>query len=203
MTDPAARKQSHDRPLPKPPEKLFGSGPPSREQVASYLLANRGMVRRRVLGKLRQAGHSGIDPDDLLSTVIRRTDLAFLRDLLKPDSDAEFWAYVLAIADNATLNRIRDELLRRSAPLDAAMLANSTSVANDHAGSRSEAAAAEVHQLLMELPFEQDRELLLWKARGVSYGAIATATQTPAPVLRQRWSRLVHSLRAADLPGCS
>ena len=101
----------------------------SREDVAVYLINRRAIIRSHVVDKLRQMGYlasqrtsnagnnsqsrSGwVEPDDVLSSAMRRVDLAVLRQVIRADSEPRFWAYVLAIADNVVLSKVRASVTR-------------------------------------------------------------------------------------------
>jgi DNA-directed RNA polymerase specialized sigma24 family protein len=168
--------------------------------VAAFLLARSGVVRRRVLKILRGhgleiVGRSGLgglcqcDPDDVTSSVIRRVDLAVLRGVLRARTEPEFWAFVLVIADNTTLNKVQAELVRRCVRLN-----NAPEPAAARSDSETDTLMS-VHRALLAAQTDSDRELIYWKLRNTSYAEIAAATGRSEQALRTQWAKLRRHLR--------
>lgn len=170
---------------------------PTREDAARYLIAHRAVIRSRITNKFRRAcrGMPGWDPEDVESSVLRRVDLALLRGVLRPCSEREFWAYVLAIVDNVILGRLRSGAYSRRAAEGAAHEAHR--VTSAFRGCRDDDEAAQrLHEMFMALPNDGDRELLLWRLEGAPHAAVAVATGRNEPAIRRQWARICRRLRS-------
>jgi DNA-directed RNA polymerase specialized sigma24 family protein len=156
------------------------------------------------MGKLRAAGARGIDPDDITSSVLRRVDVAMLRGVLRMQSEAEFWGYVLTIADNLTIKRLAASGRKHSRHDRADGVSQAFAERSSSCGLESRP-EEHLRELLHSLESDGDRELVLWRLRGAGYAAIASATDSSQTALRQRWSKIRAYLRsrAASEPGWS
>jgi len=186
-----------------PPPKLFGPAQATRDDIARYLLQNRAAIRRRVLGKLRAAGEQGVDPDDVTSSVLHRVDLAMLRGILRTESEREFWAYVLTIADNLVRKRLMAGHDRGRAHSGSATVSSadpqSFAVRAGLTGNGDDA-AERLHEVLKSLECDRERSLMLLKLRDLPNKEIAQALCLSESALRQRWSRICRKLRARFSP---
>lgn len=166
-----------------------GSGAVSREDLAEYLLKHRHRIRRRVLEKARRVGLNWFDPDDVTDSVIRRIDAAHVRRALRTDSGREVWAFIIAVADNLVFTRLRS-------PHPVALPAGPGSSGDERLAERFAACrdddetAALLHEMLLTLESDDDRELLLLRSRGAPYWAIAQAAGRSETVLRARWVKI-------------
>lgn len=175
---------------------------PLRERIAQVILSNRAAVERRIRGKLRRARVSA-DHEDIFSSVLRRVDAACVKGVLRTNCEAELWAYIMAIADNGTLNTLRSA----SAHLPKRLSSDNTLPAEAAAARRScesDDAAVEVAKIFHSLARPSDRELLRRQLEGVSYRDIAATSGESVAAVRQRWMRLRRRIRAVfKAQGCS
>lgn len=184
------------------PTMLVNDGPrrmateASRCEIANLLLHNREVLRGRVSRKLRQAGVDGIDTEDVLSSVLRRIDMALLRGVLRTEDNREFWAYVVAVTNNVTLNKLRTARVRLiGVPTRGD---EPRRLASRFAGCSDNDEAAELlHDMIMSLRSDTDRELVFWKLSGTSYIAISAATGRSPEALRSQWAKICRQLRAS------
>ena len=191
-----------------------------REDVAVYLINRRAIIRHHVVDKLRQMGylqserasHPGnnsqshigwVEPDDVISSAMRRVDLAVLRQVIRADSEPRFWAYVLAIADNVTINKVRASVTRGRIRQRAVLLGGGSVRVSDEARvallnrALSDAESiAQVHEAIMVTGNELDRELIYWKLTGLSLVAIAQIMERSPDAVRRQWCTLRRKLRA-------
>lgn len=163
----------------------------TRHDLAQHVLKHRSVIRRRALSKLGRVGIQGVDPDDITDSTIRRIDIAFLRSTIRAKSEREFWAFVIATLDNVVLMRLRN-LKNERRMLNAYGLHYLANRFED-CGNDDEA-ASRLHEILMSLDRERDRELLLWKLQDVSYTTIAVAMDCTETALRTRWMTIRHNL---------
>jgi DNA-directed RNA polymerase specialized sigma24 family protein len=157
----------------------FAHGLPSRDDFATYILTNCAAIRRRAMGKIQASGLTWIDPDDITSSTLRRLDLALLRGLLRPQSERELWAYVLAVTDSVVSRRLARARRDRSLDFDT----DGTMTVSEPA---THTEAETLHNVLMLLDDNEDRELLFWKLRGRTNRQIASAIGLSEAALRQR-----------------
>ncbi|MBX3402284.1 MAG: hypothetical protein KF699_02615 [Phycisphaeraceae bacterium] len=146
------------------------------------------------MGRIRAAGLPWIDPDDIESSTLRRLDLALLRGLLRPRSERELWAYILAVTDSVVSRRIARARREVAIGVDAN---GSQELCRANSGADADAAAV-LHQVLMSLADNEDRELLFWNLRARTNREIAQAMGMSEAALRQRWSRVCRRLRNAE-----
>lgn len=175
-------------------ESASGLAGLSRSEVAEFILAHRAVVRRRVLKRLRAAGALVDDADDVLASVLRRVDAAMLRGFVKANDEQELWAYVVAVADNVTIDRFRASVVRRARNLGEPSRSRAQ-IAESLRGLDRDDAARLLHRILMLARTDSDRDLILWKARGESYAVIAAATSRSPAALRTQWAKVCRGLR--------
>lgn len=174
------------------PAAIFREAKPSREDVAAFLFANPGRVLRGVRAKVNrlETGRRGslayLSTDDLLATIIVRVDRAVQAGELRTAHEAEFWAYIHVIGENAVLELLRSGKHGLRTGLD---LGTSKPAPTDAA------AVDAVTALLAVVPTDSDRGLLCFKARGASYALIAAATGRSEQAVRKQWSKLRTFLR--------
>lgn len=165
-----------------------------RGRIAELLLMHRALIRRRIIGRLRRFPQFGIDPDDVLSSVIRVVDFGALRGILRPSGDEEFWAYVAAVTDNKVISRLRTARVRH-APIPPGRVEPRWLDRPFSACTDDDQAAALLHRALMLAPSDSDRELIMWRLNGAPYSAIAAATGRSEEALRTQWTKLCRHLR--------
>jgi DNA-directed RNA polymerase specialized sigma24 family protein len=175
---------------------LFGAGPGSRDAVAVYLLKNRAVLKHRILRKLRHAGFAGVDPDDVQSSVLRRVDAAMLRGVLRTSNEREFWGFVTAVTDNAVLTRLRAGHRGHRGQLSLSNQKGENRLDRCFGSCRdNDEAAALLYEMMVSMRSEDDRELVMWKLGGSSYGAISATTGRSEAALRTQWARVCRDLR--------
>lgn len=178
----------------------FGPDGPSREVAAAWLLNRRASLKRQAVRALKKAGALGIDPEDVLSSGLRRIDLMLLRRVVRADNEGAFWLFAIGVLHNVVLMRLRAQ--GREQVALGSRRANSrpndglrTLVARFAACADDDHAAVLLHQMLMALTSDDDRELLFWKVHDKSWDAISEATGRSVAALKVQWVRICRRLR--------
>lgn len=166
----------------------------SRTGLANYLLHHGPVLRRRIVSKLRHLSIHGVDPDDVLSSVLRRIDLMAVRQVLRVDDERELWACAIGILDRVILERLR-------AARTYHRICGPEGSAVRHLASRfgrcdgAEETRVRLYDMITFLDRSQSRELLFLRLQGLSYVEIAAATGDSEVSLRQRFVRTCRELR--------
>ncbi len=132
----------------------------NREEVAEFLFDNRGLILRRIRGKLRARKLAGGDDTDILSSAARRVDEAWQEGRVRFESEAQFFAYLWALTDNLVSNRLRDSVRRQCVEVHP----------DDLAVPKSTDARDFADVLMSKVVSPRDAELLRWKIAGLPHG---------------------------------
>lgn len=160
----------------------MGDGvPAAREESARLLLRCRERLLFRARRKLGLVAWSRLDPDDLLSSGLRRVDLLWVRGIFPVASEEEFWAVVMTVFFNAAIDRAR--LWKR---LEAADCLEGVEAAVETCGSDEDAAVL-VHRMVMALRGDMDREVFLMRLRGQTFAEVGRVLGCTEEAMRQRW----------------
>lgn len=162
-----------------------------REAAAKVLLRNRTQLLARIKRRIGPGAWSRLDPDEIFSSGLRRLDLLWVRGVFPVRSDGEFWALVMTVFYNAAIDKAK--LWKRfhdDATLE--MLATE----GQHAPRTDTETVIALHDLVMMLCSDADRELLLMRLRGQPFAQIASLMGGNAAALRQRWCGIRRSLRS-------
>lgn len=165
-----------------------------RAAVATLLIRRRRVVRDRILRGLRRAGGPLADLEDIEASVFRRIDLAMLRGMVRTENEREFWAYVLAVVDNAVLTRLREASRDRAARGRWAEGVG-TLPSRFRDCQSDDDAAARLHEVILSLDREEDRELLWARLRGWTYDELAEQRGCPPERLRARFVSICRRLQ--------
>lgn len=169
--------------------------PPDRDALAHLVFRNRPRLLARVRRRIGPAAWARLDPDEIFSSGLRRLDLLWVRHVFPVSSESEFWALVMTVFFNAAIDKAK----LWKAVSDSASLAEVALDGSETAPSDSDAAVI-LHQLVMALRSDADRELFLMRVRGRTFPQIAQVLRASAATLRQRWCSVRRELRSRLRP---
>ncbi len=161
----------------------------ARAAAAEFVMAHGPMIRARARDKLTPQMRRQMDSQDLLHTVARRLDRAIVNGTFSGKSPKNVLGYISKILDNACMDK--SQVIRRyetvegpDSELAKAMLrrikAGDADVSTD---------IIDISRLLSKIT-DEDAELVVLHARGMSYKAMAQLLSVNSAALRTRWSRL-------------
>lgn len=166
-----------------------------RSVAAGFLLANKDLIRqryRRKLGRLRRF----LDSQELVSTLARRLDSFVLRRRVEAASEAQLFALIFRIGDNAIFDKARIfERLKRVEGADSGLAREWACRLARAERSRTDGAALEVARLMHFLTDPLDRRIVMLWLGGRDHADIASLLGVSHDCVRQRWSRLCVKLR--------
>lgn len=184
-----------------PPDLLTQIRGGDRGAAAAFLVEHEGLIRRRYRQRLGRAVRRLVDSQDLMSTIARRFDRFVSQGDVAAVSEAQLWALIFRIGDNALAGkaRVMARLERVEGP--------DSEVANQWRIrlSRSERQhpdgwAEELDAMLQSLDDPTDRQILsLWLA-GEEHAAIALELHSTPAAIRKRWERIKAKLRGQMEP---
>lgn len=155
-----------------------------RKALAAFVLQHRSRIMRRLRGKLRYGDATTIDEEDIFSSCARRLDLMCTHRQLQCMSENELVNYILRMAMNITMNRIRAEH-RRSRTLHRFWR---ESLSQSH-NSYVEPDQRMIDSLMRQL-HEDDRHMLQLRLDGLTHTQIAHILDISISAERSRWQRL-------------
>lgn len=167
-----------------------------RAAAARFLLDHAPLVRARIRRRLGRRGRSMAGTDDLISTVLRRFDVAVSLHRIRGESEAQLVAYLLTVVDNAVAGVCRRAHVRRAEQPGLDDLRQSPSKMPDQT---SVPAFAWRERLFLPL---EDRLLVRLVISGLHSEVIADILGVSAATVRKRWQRIrqrtIVELRAAN-----
>jgi DNA-directed RNA polymerase specialized sigma24 family protein len=168
-----------------------------REAAAEFIVRYGERIRRRVRSRLTGAARRVFDSADILSTLSRRLDDYVSGRKLEAESEAQLWALVFRIADNAVVDKARIMSRLRAVEGEDSPFASSFLDRMQRAqAAGSLAADLEVEGLIDALDDPVDRQILaLWLADTPHTVTAGCVGLTPAAV-RKRWQSIKAQLRA-------
>ncbi len=161
-----------------------------RSLLAALVAKHKSRIIRRLRGKLRAAGVTAFDEEDIFSTCARRLDLMHMDRRLKPMSEEGLVSYTLRMAMNIASNRIRAEQ-RRQRTLQRLFRESVDQLSHSPAEPDEQVLDALMNQL-----DEDDRRLLQLRLDGRAHIHIANALGISIAAERSRWQRLRKNARA-------
>lgn len=167
-----------------------------REELAAFVLEHSERVRAIARRKLRPSTRGAFGSDDVLSTVLRRLDALAAGGLVRAESEAQLWALVRSIAENVSLQRERllESTLNRSG--EDAVFWSQVHKDFRRNSTDDEGAFVRLYELLMTLHDPDQRQLFMFRLRGVSHKVIAQYLDTTPDAIRQRWHSVAKQLRS-------
>ncbi|MCH8824796.1 MAG: sigma-70 family RNA polymerase sigma factor [Planctomycetes bacterium] len=171
-----------------------------RDAAAIFVMRYGSKIRRRIRGKLSPAMRRVFDSLDILSTVGRRLDSYVRAGKLKVTNEAQLWALVLRMANNAVIDKSR--IFRRLQKVEAEdsdfsqMLLKRLRNADQRG---SDGVGIEIADAISLLKDDTNKQILTFWISGSSLNEIAEYVGMAPTAVRKRWqtirSRLSQSLR--------
>jgi RNA polymerase sigma factor (sigma-70 family) len=172
-----------------------------RHAAAAFVMENQDFIRRRYRQRLGLRLRRLIDSQDLVSTIARRLDACVLGKGVVAKDEAQLWALIFRIGDNALIDRRR--VLARLEQVEGpdSEIAREWRCRMARAErARPDGALMEVDRMLRLLASEVDRQILsLWLA-GLEHNQIAEELGLSPTNVRQHWARICARLRADYAP---
>jgi DNA-directed RNA polymerase specialized sigma24 family protein len=167
-----------------------------REAAADFVTRYGDRIRRRVRGKLGSSMRRLFDSLEILSTLGRRLDLYVMDGRLRATSEAQLWALVFQMADNALVDKTRLFMHLQSVEGEDGTFANLFSNRLHQAEQEQGGGVdVEVEQCIQMLDCAVDRRILaLWLA-GEPHTQIAHQVDLAPTAVRKRWESIKHRLR--------
>lgn len=166
-----------------------GSLEEARAAAAAFVMAHGPLIRARARRNLTPRMRRQMDSQDLLHTVARRLDRAIVNGTFSGNSSQNVLGYISKILDNACMDKW--QVIRRyetvegpDSELAIAMLRRIK------AGDADVSTGVVDISRLLQAIAEEDAELVVLHARGMSYKAMAQLLSVKPAALRTRWSRL-------------
>lgn len=168
-----------------------------RDAAAEFVTRYGSRIRRRVRGKLGPGMRRLFDSQDILSTLGRRLDRVVHDERVEAQNADEFWALVMAIANNAVVDKARVcRRLQRVEGEDSdfanAMLTRMRNADNDDGDSDGEGA---IESAFGALPDDVDKRILSMWLVGSRHTQIANGVGLSPAAVRQRWQSIKSRLR--------
>ncbi len=158
-----------------------------RTRAANMVTAQRRTIMVRIHSLLDDGARTVTDTEDVLSTALRRIDSAVLRGAVEAVTDEQFYAFV-----HGVIERTIKEKLKRSIRLRAReRVANEVHLTLRSSTAQSRTLAKEdLQRIGAAISDPIDREIVLHKGRGLSWGQIADLVSMDPAAVRKRWSRM-------------
>ena len=174
-----------------------------RSAAAEFVTRYGPVIRRRIGGKLSPPMRRLFDSQDILSTLGRRLDLFVRSGSVEATSEAELWALVYRMAENAVVDKARvfrhlQEVEDEDGPFARDLLRRLHS-AQDRT---TDGADVEIGTVLEFIKDQIDRQILHLWLLGTHHSVIAESVELAPTAVRKRWQQIKTRLRkhfAVDL----
>jgi DNA-directed RNA polymerase specialized sigma24 family protein len=177
-------------------ELLRGMRAGDRAAAALFITRYGSRIRRRIRGKLSPAMRRIFDSQDILSTLGRRLDLYVRSGRVEAASEAELWALVFRMANNALVDKARVFRRLKQVESEDGSFAQELSSRLRQAERMSRGGVEiEIEKAMSLFPDLVDRQILfLWLA-GARHSAIAEHVNLAPTAVRKRWQRIRSELQ--------
>jgi DNA-directed RNA polymerase specialized sigma24 family protein len=167
-----------------------------REAAAVFITRFGARIRRRIRGKLSPAMRRIFDSQDILSTLGRRLDLFVRSGRLTAASEAQLWALVFRMAENAVVDKGRVFRRLQRVEDEEGLFAQELSSRLRHAERcRNAGAEIEIERAMNLFADRVDRQILsLWLA-GTPQTVIAEYVDLAPTAVRKRWQKIRSELQ--------
>jgi hypothetical protein len=192
----------HDDEGPDVPELLGRMRAGDRVAAALFITRYGSRIRRRIRGKLNPAMRRIFDSQDILSTLGRRLDRIVHAGRVQAATEAELWALVFRMAENAIIDKARVfRRLRKVEGEDGALARDLSARFRQAERRRKEGAELEIGRVLSLIRDRTDRQIIsLWLA-GNGLNTIAQLVMLAPTAVRKRWQKIkcdLHRRLAAE-----
>lgn len=168
-----------------------------REAAAEFIRRYGPRLRRRIRSRLGPRMRRVFDSQDILSTLSRRLDGFVARGGLRVQSENQLWAFVLRMAENATIDKQR--VLRRLQAVEGedSPVASELARRIERGGHADDDAGAgiEIERALALLDDPIDKEILSMWVAGHPHTVTAESVGLTAAAVRKRWQMIRARLR--------
>lgn len=168
-----------------------------RDAAAEFIRRYGPRLRRRIRSRLGPRLRRIFDSQDILSTLARRLDSFVLRGGLRVESEGQLWAFVLRMAENATIDKQR--ILRRLRAVEGedspVARALERRMARAGADDSDQSVGVEIERALALLDDPLDREILSMWLAGHPHTVTAQAVGLAPTAVRKRWQVIRGHLR--------
>ncbi|MBX3357381.1 MAG: sigma-70 family RNA polymerase sigma factor [Phycisphaeraceae bacterium] len=167
-----------------------------RHAAAEFIVRYGPRLRRRIRSKLGPSMRRLFDSHDILSTLSRRLD-TFVRDRrLNVENEAQLWAFVQKMADNATIDKGRLLKRLRSAEAEDSRFAREfLRRIEDAESTEREGGEVVIERALTLIEDPVDRQILLLWLAGTPHTVTAECVGLTAATVRKRWQTIREWLR--------
>lgn len=171
-----------------------------RHAAAAFVLEHQGLIRRRYRQRLGFRLRRLLDSQDLVSTIVRRLDACVMGRGVRAEDEAQLWALIFRIGDNALIDRRRvlARLDRVEGP-DSEIAREWRCRMARAERAQPDGTLLEIDRMLRMLPSEIDRRILTLWLGGLEHNEIAAEIGLTHAAVRQRWARLCARLRASPV----
>jgi RNA polymerase sigma factor (sigma-70 family) len=169
-----------------------------RDAAADYGLAMAPLIRRRIRGKLGPRMRRMFDSFDIVSTVLRRLDLFVAAGQVRASSEDEFRALIMAITQNAVIDKTRILQRLQTCEGEDAEIAKLLLARAEHRQQAIEFAIDDSLDFAVQsLTCEVDKTILWLWLTGMQLQFVAQVMGLSTENARQRWLRIRARLREA------
>ncbi len=166
-----------------------------RSAAAAFVTRYGARIRRRIRQKLSPAMRRIFDSQDILSTLGRRLDMFVRSRSVRATSEAQLWALVYRIADNAVVDKARvfrrlEEVETEDGPF-AHDLLRRLRTAQERANDGAEVEISSVMEFIKD-PI--DRQILHLWLLGTRHLVIAEFVELAPTAVRKRWQEIRYKL---------
>ncbi len=166
-----------------------------RDAAATFMTRYGSRIRRRIRGKLNPSMRRLFDSLDILSTIGRRLDSYVRSGKLEAVSEAQLWALVVRMADNAVIEKSR--IFRRLQRVEAEDSQFSQELLNrlrqaerrGHNGFE-----AELEKAMAQIHDKTDKQILSFWLAGSPFTQIAHCVDLAPTAVRKRWQGIKSKL---------
>ena len=160
----------------------------SRDAAATFMTRYGSRIRRRIRGKLNPSMRRLFDSLDILSTIGRRLDSYVRSGKLEAASEAQLWALVVRMADNAVIEKSR--IFRRLQKVEAEDSRFSQELLNrlrQAERSGHNGFEVELEKAMAQIRDETDKQILSFWLAGSPLTQIAHCVDLAPTAVRKRW----------------
>ena len=174
-----------------------------RSAAAEFITQYGSRIRRRIRGKLSPAMRRIFDSQEIVSTIGRRLDLFVRNGGVRARNEAELWALIHHMAENAVIDKARvfrrlEQVENEDGPF-AHDFARRLRIAE---GQENGGAEMVIGRALDSLSDETDRQILYFWLRGCRHSLTAEYVNLAPTAVRKRWQEIrarLHQRFAPDI----
>jgi len=166
-----------------------------RSAAADFVTRYGSRIRRRIRQKLSPAMRRIFDSQDILSTLGRRLDMFVRSRNVEAKSEAQLWALVYRIAENAVVDKARVFRRLQEVETEDGAFAHDLLLRLHTAEQRAiDGAEIEINAVMESIEDPIDRQILHLWLLGHRHLVIAEYVELAPTAVRKRWQEIRHKL---------